>query len=269
MSLINEALKKAQRQRTEGTEAPPPAPTDAGTVAPRVARREKPAGFRSQMLMAVGGGAAVVILVLAIGGVWYWRSGQKSPPPKEEVAAVHPPTTSPAATAPAATTPVVTAPAPTSTAPATVVTAPAKPAPSPEATLAPAQVIEAPKPAPVISTPLNPASGQFTLPLTPAPGQNTVAAASTPPPTVSLPVVSEAAKVPDRPKPPPHMVTIIENLRVAGIRAAGDDSKVLMNDRVYRLNDIVDHELGLKLTGVTAKSLTFEDDHGAVYTRHF
>jgi hypothetical protein len=65
------------------------------------------------------------------------------------------------------------------------------------------------------------------------------------------------------------MITIIENLHVAGIRAAGEDSKVLMNDRVYRLNDIVDHELGIKLTVVTTKALTFEDDQGAVYTRNF
>jgi hypothetical protein len=62
-------------------------------------------------------------------------------------------------------------------------------------------------------------------------------------------------------------MTFIDNLKVAGIRASATDSKVLMNDRVYRLGDIVDHEMGLKLVGITSNSLTFEDEKGGRYTR--
>lgn len=40
-----------------------------------------------------------------------------------------------------------------------------------------------------------------------------------------------------------------------------------MNDRVYRIGDTVEHVLGLKLAGITAESLTFEDENGARYTR--
>jgi hypothetical protein len=258
MSLINEALKKAQRQRTEGTDQPAtPAADPSTTPAQRVARREKPAGFRSQMLMAAGGGAAVLVIVLVIGGVWFWRSGQKPEPPapKPEVVATHvaTPTVTPsvvAATvvpAPAAATPVQSAPLPVAV---------TKPTPT--------LVVETPKPAPATTTAASTSTPQFTLPLAP-PIATTQQAA----PVVSAPGATEISRPAERPKAPVHMVTIIENLRVAGIRAAGDDSKVLMNDRVYRLNDIVDHELGIKLTGVTAKSLTFEDDHGAVYTRTF
>jgi hypothetical protein len=66
------------------------------------------------------------------------------------------------------------------------------------------------------------------------------------------------------------MIEAIEALRVAGIRVgAGSDAKVLMNDRVYRIGDTVDHALGLKLTGATASSLTFRDGTGAAYTRNF
>ena len=78
MSLINDALKKAQRQRDEGT----PAPTEASApgAAPeqlhRVARREKPAGFRSQ-LMLIGGGAVAAVLLLGIGGMFLFRSSEK------------------------------------------------------------------------------------------------------------------------------------------------------------------------------------------------
>ena len=42
-----------------------------------------------------------------------------------------------------------------------------------------------------------------------------------------------------------------------------------MNDRVYRIGDIIEHQLGLKLVGITATSLTFEDESGARYTRNF
>jgi hypothetical protein len=64
-------------------------------------------------------------------------------------------------------------------------------------------------------------------------------------------------------------IAYIDNLRIAGIRASATDSKVLMSDHVYRVGDIVEHDLGLKLTGITANSLTFEDERGGRYTRNF
>ena len=65
------------------------------------------------------------------------------------------------------------------------------------------------------------------------------------------------------------MIGVIEHLRVGGIRVAGTESKVLMNDKVYRLNDVVDYELSIRLTGIETKALTFEDSRGAVHTRTF
>jgi len=64
-------------------------------------------------------------------------------------------------------------------------------------------------------------------------------------------------------------MTFIENIKVAGIRASATDSKVLMNDRVYRIGDIVEHEMALKLVGITSNSLTFEDERGGRFTRTF
>jgi hypothetical protein len=61
----------------------------------------------------------------------------------------------------------------------------------------------------------------------------------------------------------------IESARVAGVRAAGDDSRVLMNDHVYRVNDVVSAELGLRLTRVDADKLTFVDGDGATYIKNF
>ena len=65
------------------------------------------------------------------------------------------------------------------------------------------------------------------------------------------------------------MISVIEHFRVGGIRMAGADSKVLMNDKVYRLNDIVDYELNIRLTNIEAKALTFEDSRGAIHVRTF
>jgi hypothetical protein len=104
-----------------------------------------------------------------------------------------------------------------------------------------------------------------------------LAPAAVAPVTVAAPP-AEAAPAPAKPEPAKptlpgkleaRAINFIESLHVAGIRASSSDPKVLMNDRVYRIGSIVEREMGLKLTGITANSLTFEDDHGAAYTRTF
>jgi len=85
-----------------------------------------------------------------------------------------------------------------------------------------------------------------------------------PPPEPEIPKPAGPA-----PKLESKAIAYIEALRVAGIRASTTDSKVLMNDRVYRTGDIIEHQLGLKLAVIAAGSLTFEDEKGARYTRNF
>jgi hypothetical protein len=229
MSLINEALKKAQRQRLEGSAPPVPEtpsapPADSG---PRVAKRSKPTDFRSQMLLLIGGGLAF-ICALAVAGFFLLRSNAPEAPAAPSVPA---PATS------AAAAPVVKPPEPI-TLPAT--TPAAAPPSTPPAASSAASL---PAPSPAVNAPTAPATALRS-------GQE-------PPPP------------PERPKPTPRMIAIIEALKVAGIRASGAESKVLMNDRVYRLNDTVEHELNIRLVGVTVNSLTFEDERGATYTRSF
>ena len=45
--------------------------------------------------------------------------------------------------------------------------------------------------------------------------------------------------------------------------------RALMNDRVYRVNEIVERNFGLRLTKVEANSLTFTDASGVVYVKNF
>ncbi len=227
MSLINDALKKAQKQRTgEGPDLSA-LPAIGGESATRIARRDKPTGFNTLVLW-IGGGAAALLL-LGAGGFFAVHLLTRAPEP----AAV----------------------------PKTVTT-----------TAAPAKPTEtAPKTADTSVAPVNPS---VTIPATSAPAPAVVAA--TPVVETKPVVVAPVAPPPEPPKPaapPPKMepkaITFIEALKVTGIRASTTDSKVLMNDRVYRIGDIVEHQMDLKLAGITSTSLTFEDEKGARYTRNF
>ncbi len=228
MSLINEALKKAQKQRTG--DSPPLAamPGVGGEPAARIARRAKPVGFNAMLLrIGFGAGGAVVLLIAGIFLVRVLKNRPEAPPP----AKISPPATAPAA---------VTAPVPASVTPA----------------------------APSTST------NTFVLPLaTPAPAvvqkNEPVAAKVEPQPVSPPPEVAPPKPVAPAPKMNPKAIAYIENLHIAGIRASSYDSKVLMNDHVYRIGDLVDPDLGIKITGITSSSLTFKDDRGAGYTRQF
>ncbi|MBI3886970.1 MAG: hypothetical protein HY302_14770 [Opitutae bacterium] len=218
MSLINDALKKAQRQRS--TDSAPPLPSAAAANPPpgKVAKRAKPLTFQSQVVRMA---ATVLGLgLLLIGGVLYWQWKSYSSEPL-------------ALSAPKS--------------PAKVAMQPAAPAPSAATALEPAKE---PGPGAVAAT--------FAVPTVSSPA---VASAETAEPVPAAPT--------GRARPDPKILAYIDTLRITGIRAAGGDSKVLMNDRVFRVNDVVDHMLGLKLTGVAAEALTFEDERGVVYTRNF
>lgn len=218
MSLINDALKKAQRQRTgdHSPTAQPPMP-GGGPVPARPARTGN--GSNPQLLLI--GAGALLGLAIAGGTVFFLRDNRP------------------------ASEPVPVAPVENAT--------PTKVAAEPPATLLPPSTSAvAPKTEPTVVTKTEPAP-------------DAIAAA---PIAANEPVTAKPA--PEAPPPSLRMIEAVEALRVAGIRAsAGSDAKVLMNDRVYRLGDTVDHALGIKLTGVTASSLTFRDPSGATYTRNF
>jgi len=73
----------------------------------------------------------------------------------------------------------------------------------------------------------------------------------------------------DPSKPDPKILAYLDALQIAGIRVSDTGSKVLMNDRVFRENEIVDHLLGLRLKKVESDNLTFVDERGVIYTKNF
>ena len=65
------------------------------------------------------------------------------------------------------------------------------------------------------------------------------------------------------------VLNYLERARVTGIRVSATDPKVLMNNRVYRLNEIVDRDLQLRVVHIAPRELRFEDPRGHVYRKTF
>lgn len=204
MSLINNALKKAQRQRSEGSSS---APTPGGS-GHRPSRRGK--AMPAQILLLIVTGACVVVALSGAATVYFLRDSN----PPETVTTV-------IANTPGAPVPTTAADTPL------------------QAELEPVIVAQAevePEPAPENIVPQLPQPEPLPQPVAP---------------------------------PDIEVYNFIDQLQVMGVRFSGADSKILMNDRVYRVNDIIDRTLGLRLTAVTADRLTFVDANGAIYTKNF
>lgn len=239
MSLINDALKKAQKQRTGDSPPLTSLPNIGGDSATKIAQRSKPAGFNARLTRV--GVIGLVLGFILIGGYFGVRALKRpssAPPPAKPALAVEAGVQPPVAGAPTRT---ITTPAPAITFNLSIAAVPLSTGTTP--TEAAAGKTPEPKPAPT------------------APPMATSATIAAAPATI--------APAGPAPKLAPKAIAYIESLRIAGIRASATDSKVLMSDRVYRNGDIVEHELGLKLISITSNSLTFEDEKGGRYTRSF
>ncbi len=64
-----------------------------------------------------------------------------------------------------------------------------------------------------------------------------------------------------------EILNYVESLEVQGARAAGEKSRLLMNGRVYRLNDVIDHEKGLIFKEVQQGFVIFQDRNGVDYEK--
>lgn len=249
MSLISDALKKTQRMRTS---EPADTPAVAAMPAGRPGRRET----STPTLVWVIAGAIVLVCAAVVTTVFLVRPA--AAPALVEAKAAPAPAATNTATPPAVLTPVAPAAAPKS------------------AEISPLVKAETPKPA-------------ATAALTPAPVLSESALASSAPATVAPakipPLSSTPRSTTDSTRRPPTVVTatppgspaqpdpriqaFIDTIKVAGIRSSGTDSKVLMNDKVFRVNDIVDRSLNLRLIEVQTDSLTFVDENSVVYTKNF
>jgi hypothetical protein len=245
MSLINEALKKAQKMRTQD-QVIAMSPVPDGSAGPDA---KGPHPMSTRLLVGIVAGAAVLVAGSVLATVILLRKPGTTPGAK----------------------PIATVAAVSET-------------PSQTSAPSPSSALPASTPAPIVVAVAPPAAASVTAPVAPNPEVPTATAspvvnpltpASTPPPDAAgTPPVASAALVPAVAPVPGAKFDVraqafVDAMHVTGIRASGSDSKVLMNDRVFRLNDIVERSLGLRLTGVAADQLSFTDGNGVLYTRNF
>jgi hypothetical protein len=275
MSLINDALKKAQRQRAADDPV-------GSTVASGLARRSQPKTSQSIALIAAG---AVVLVAGSVAGTLFLlnRSAPSQPTPVEATLKATP-TPAPSVASPAASPLASNSPVAEKKSSGNDAMKPSAPlaggsASTPVTEGKTSAALIAPKSVPPTTIANKAATSSPVASAGPSPNATLVPAASNPPPQ-GAPPGSTAAPAPALPTPPPvapatsaaleeRIHAFLEALKIAGARAAGPDSRVLMNDRFYRLNEIVDRNLQLRLIKVEANSLTFSDANGTTYVRYF
>ncbi len=223
MSLINDALKKAARQRSEEQSEAAPSGLKGGRK--RIARRGAPMSVQTLVILAACAVTLIVASVVITGILITGRLEPKS----AAVAKALPPSPTPEAI------------------PAVVVNVP--------------RIEQAPLPRPTAPPP------------TAAP---VIAASPSPLPAATVPVAEAEAVRPAVAAPPPapmsrgdQIQTFVDKLRVTGVRAAGSDSKALVDGHVYRVDDILDRALGIRLVKVDADHLTLVDSSGVTYIKNF
>lgn len=242
MSLLNEALKKAQRQQHTEQQASARVIVQsslAGT-APAVTRT----GMSTRLFTLLIAGAVVLVSGSVLGTVLLLRkpgSTESAPP----AVALNSPAAAPAAPQ---QPPVVAAQAPSTSAADTGSLAIRVAIPAAPVTQ---QATQAPVPAPAPAATPEPRPAADTAPAAPTTPQIRIA---------SIDEDTAAARE-------TAAYSVINAMRISGIRGTGTDSRVLIDGRVYRINSVVDRTLGLRLTAVEADRLLFTDSRGTVFTR--
>ncbi len=248
MSLINDALKKAQRERAHP--ATPAAPTPPVAVTPTAHPAALPAPSRSLWPF-------VLVLVALVGGgtaVWFLKPG------------------APASAVAQASQPDSPGPAPSPAGPGTIPipVEPVAPTTGPIAT--PALAVSAgsvQQDTPVrlqLNLPATPAAAPVPAPTpTASAPQPTPVAAATPPPAAA-PSQPESLRITLQLEDP-RVLAFLDAARINGVRSVADDAKLLMNNKVFRVGAVVDRELGLKLVEILPAEIVFEDPNGLRYRK--
>ncbi len=255
MSLINDALKKAQKMRHEETLAA--ARNTAGAGGQEAPRSRLSAG----LIALISGGTALAVCAAVLAGLVLLRGGRQAsagtanaPEPVQAPLTV---AKTPDKEGPADRPSVTVAPVQTAATPLL------KPAPEAPADNGPVIALPSSTQARVAGTENSPAAAAATpVPVSPAVQDKTPAAQP-------APVFVFSQPEPDHSKPNPASQRFVDRIRLTGIRKTASGAKVMMNEKVYRINDVVDQTLGLRLIEAESDKLVFTDEYGHRYVRNF
>jgi hypothetical protein len=73
--------------------------------------------------------------------------------------------------------------------------------------------------------------------------------------------------MPATPTTNPKISEFVEALRISVVRLTPTDPKVVLNGQVFRLNDVVDRNLQVRLVKIEPSRLVFTDANGFNYTK--
>lgn len=275
MSLINEALKKAERTRNkEGKEPQPDAKPPAGAeespismaaqaeLRPRPAMYEKPGNGAPVVIAAV---AVVVIAVVAVAIFLFMRPGGGTAPEAMPMAASAPEADHmpPQAPEPALKAPAPAPPRETASAPPPVTSAKATPEPTP-----------AMEPTPPVAAVATPGTDATAAEIAHAEAQ--IAKLETlleraAELTEKAETVSAAPPAPRlaSPKGDPRVIEFINDLEIQTVRFSATGGKALTNVGVITVGQRVHKETGLRVVGIKTNAITFKDGSGITYIKKF
>ncbi len=242
MSLINEALKKAQAQRQGGTPSQPPPP---GMPPPGNA---PPSAGPSHLWPIVLAFFGVAVLFAGGAALIVWGLMRSSGEQRDQTVVTAPADTVPQPSAPEA----VPTPAPT---PDESIESPASALPSEEVS---SPGLATPTPAPTA------------IPSQPEPTPRHVAPAASPSPS---PTATPARDVPAPARANPAVESFLARLEVRGVMAGGQRALLYNHDtqrtQAYEAGATISNELQLRVGEITMRSITFVDHDGFVYTKRF
>ena len=243
MSLINEALKKAQTERKTDSQ-PHQTTAEAAAAAILSSHQQKPKRKRNFLwgfvisVLVVGLLASGISLIL-VNQLFTEEESYQHPPAAAQQKPSLPPTA-------------------------------AIDAPSAEK-VTPVPASSGPNPAPAAMNPAaqSPASAAQTVVQPPPAAVATPSATPTPP----TPPPSSAAKPRTQAKPNPEVWARLEELEIRGIMPGG--SKVLIFDKrtgqnkTFQTGDMLDGSLGMRLGNLSPNQIEVEDYGGYIYTKSF
>ncbi len=257
MSLINDALKKAQKDQSRFSSSNLGPAIPPGYV-PSSSAKSDSSPFKTVLIYILGSASLICISVFITLHLIKEPEQSIAAKPVASNAPAQPPTPDhpPEATSSASATPP-----PATAAPAIKVRAPA-PLTLPESA-------NQPVPEPLVKQPalatFNPVPTPVTLqvvPSQPAPTPLAPIVLTAPSQPTTTPVVTPQSAISTQ-----RIQAIVDRIQINSVRTSQTETKVIINNRLYRLGDTIDHSIGLRLSEVHHNHILFTDEVGNKYIK--
>ena len=73
----------------------------------------------------------------------------------------------------------------------------------------------------------------------------------------------------DRDKPNPASIAYVKQMHIRGIRISDRNSKILMGNKVFGVDSIINNELNLRVKEIKPREVILIDDDGFIYSKQF